>query len=223
MILPGMSHIEVLRHAQKDIPAVERKFQRAKELLMRRHLKGDRTAVLTEAHSYRSPARNNWIVVLRYSKAGIQTFHYCWYRGTDGRMRAVYVRGAEGPSFHYSKHVFDRYSERFSPDVNAEERLRQFFLENHMFAGYTVDLEAEEVEDIISVNQGWIFGTRHDEDADELIHLTTFVDQGHFFPEQHKLEERLEFDRLLAGMSQGKRDLIRRMKEAGEKGNPTTT
>ena len=46
----------------------------------------------------------------------------------------------------------------------------------------------------------------------------TFVDQGHFFPDQHLLEERLEFDRLLAGMSDGKRALLRRLKEAAEKG-----
>ncbi|HRD54357.1 MAG TPA: hypothetical protein PKY96_17085 [Flavobacteriales bacterium] len=218
MILPNMTALEVLRHAQKDIPAVNRKFMRAMELLTRRQLKGDRTAILTEIHPYVSPARNNWFVVLRCSKAGMQVFHYCWFRGADGRMRAIYVRPEGVPSFYYTKHVFDRYSARFSPDVSAEERLRQFFLENHMWASHDADPEAEEDEEIISVNQGWLFGTRNEEDIDELIHLTTFVDQGHFFPDQHKQEERLEFERLLGGMSEGKRALLRRMREAGERG-----
>lgn len=206
-----MTAVEVLREARKDYRAVENKMQRAKELLARRHLKGDRKAVLVEAHDYRSPRHNNWIVVLRYCKAGIQTFHYCWYRGADRRMRALYLRTEGGCSFHYSKHVFDRYSERFSPDVSAESRLRQFFLENHMFSAHTVDLMADEIEDIVSVNQGWLRGVRDEEE--DLTHLTTFVDQGHFFPDQHQLEERLEFERLLAGMSLGQRaEFMRKLK-----------
>ena len=214
MILPGMEPVEVLPHAQRDLPTVERKFQRAKELLVRRHLKGDRKAVLVEIHPYKAPSHNNWLVVLRCCKAGIQVFHYCWYRGTDRRMRAIYVRPDGNTAFHYSKHVFDQYSFRFSPDVTAEERLKQFFLENHLWAAHTVDLMADEIEDIISVNQGWLFGVRDEEE--NLIHLTTFVDQGKFFEDQHKLEERLEFERLLAGMGEGKRNLIRKLREASE-------
>lgn len=215
MIVAGMNHVEVMRAALRDLPAVERKMQRAKELLRRKHLKGDRKAVLTEIHAYVAPSYNNWYVVLRYCKAGIQTFHYCWYHGTDGRMRAVYVRPDGRTAFHYSKHVFDRYSSRFSPDVTGKERMQQFFLENHMFSAHTVDLMAEVVEDIVSVNQGWLFGVRDEEE--NLTHLTTFVDQGHFFPEQHRLEERLEFERLLGGMSAGQRmELLKRMKDQEE-------
>lgn len=214
MILPDMRAVDVLRHAQRDLPAVERKFQRAKELLVRRQLKGDRKAVVVEIHPYKAPSHNNWLVVLRCCKAGMQAFHYCWYRGADRRMRAIYVRPDGGTAFHYSKHVFDQYSDRFSPDVTAEERLRQFFLENHLWAAHTVDLMADEIEDIISVNQGWLFGVRDEEE--NLIHLTTFVDQGKFFEDQHKLEERLEFERLLAGMGEGKRNLIRKLRQASE-------
>ena len=213
MIVAGMDHVEVMHDAMRDLPAVERKFQRAKELLRRKHLKGDRKAVLTEIHAYPAPSGNNWYVVLRYCKVGIQTFHYCWYHGTDGRMRAVYVRPDGATAFHYSKHVWDRYSERFSPDVTGKDRMRQFFLENHMFSAHTVDLMADEVEDIVSVNQGWLFGVRDEEE--NLTHLTTFVDQGHFFPEQQRMEERLEFERLLGGMSLGQRtELLKKMKAA---------
>lgn len=128
MILPGMTPLEVLREARADLRSVENKMQRAKEVLARRHRKGDRKAVLVEIHDYTSPSHNTWMVVLRYCKAGIQTFHYCWYRGRDRRMRALYLNWSNGTAFHYSKHIFDQYSERFSPDVSAEERLRQFFL-----------------------------------------------------------------------------------------------
>ena len=217
MVLPNMTPAQVLHEAQRELPCVERKFQRTKELLKRRHLKGDRKAVLVEIHPYTAPSRNTWFVVLRYSKAGIQTFHYCWYRGTDRRMRAVYVRPDGSTAFHYTRHVFDQYSTRFSPDVSAEARLRQFFLENHMWAAHTVDLMAEEVEDIISVNQGWLFGNRDPEE--NLTHLSTFVDQGHFFADQHQLEERLEFDRMLNSMSAGQRAEALRKLKAADAGN----
>lgn len=203
MILPDMNEVQVLQEALRDLPSVERKMQRTKELLRRKHVKGDRKAVLVELHEYTSPQENRWMVVLRHCKAGIQCFHYAWYRGRDKRMRAIFVRPDGGTALHFSKHVFDRYSERFSPDVSAEERLRQFFLENHLFSSHTVDLMADEIEDIISVNQGWLFGYRDEEEA--LTRLTTFVDQGHFFEEQHQLEQKLEMDRLLAGMSLGQR------------------
>lgn len=211
MLLPNMSAIEVMREALRDLPTVERKMHRAKELLRRKHIKGDRKAVLVELHEYVSPQANNWMVVMRHCKAGIQTFHYAWYRGMDQRMRAIYVRPDDTTAFHYSKHVFDRYSERFSPDVSAEERLRQFFLENHMYSGHTVDLMADVIEDIVSVNQGWLLGERDEEE--NLTYLTTFVDQGHFFEEQHRLEQKLEMDRLLGGMSLGQRmEFLRKLK-----------
>ena len=213
MILPGMNEAQVLLAALGDLPAVERKLQRAKELLRRKHVKGDRKAVLVELHEYLSPQALNWMVVMRHCKAGIQCFHYAWYRGLDQRMRAIHVRPDGGAAFHYSKHVFDQYSERFSPDVSAEDRLRQFFRENHMYASHTVDLMADEIEDIVSVNQGWLFGIRHEEE--HMICLTTFVDQGHFFPDQHQLEQKLEMDRLLAGMNLGQRaEFLRKLKAA---------
>ena len=220
MMLPYMTEGEVLQEALRDLPTVERKMQRTKELLRRKHIKGDRKAVLVELHEYTSPQANNWMVVMRHCKAGIQCFHYAWYRGMDQRMRAIYVSIDGSSAFHYSKHVFDQYSDRFSPDVSAEERLRQFFLENHMYSCHTVDLMAEVVEDIVSVNQGWLFGYR-DEEEDSLTCLTTFVDQGRFFEDQHRLEEKLERDRLLAGMSLGQRkEFLRKLKDTEEGEQP---
>lgn len=215
MMLPDMTECQVLQEALRDLPTVERKMQRTKELLSRKHVKGDRKAVLVELHEYTSPQANNWMVVMRHCKAGIQCFHYAWYRGKDDRMRAIYVRIDGSTSFHYSKHVFDRYSERFSPDVSAENRLRQFFLENHMYSSHTVDLMAEPIEDIVSVNQGWLLGQRDEEE--NLTLLTTFVDQGLFFESQHRLEEKLEIDRILAGMNLGQRsEFLRKLKNKEE-------
>ena len=49
MILPGMTPLEVLREARADLRSVENKMQRAKEVLARRHRKGDRKAIFTAA------------------------------------------------------------------------------------------------------------------------------------------------------------------------------
>ena len=70
---------------------------------------------------------------------------------------------------------------------------------------------AERVEDIVSVNQGWLLGER--DDNENLTYLTTFVDHGHFFEDQHRLEQKLEMDRLMASMSLGQRmEFLRKLK-----------
>ena len=212
MIVPAMTEWEVVRDAVKDFPALNRKMQRPMELLARRHKKGDRKAVLDEIHAYHAPTGNNLYVVLRYCKAGIQIFHFAWYRGRDGHLRAVYVRENGSTAFHFSYHVFVQYSSRFSPDVTAQERMRQFFLNNYMYVCHEVDPLADEREVITSVNQGWLFGVMDEEE--NLLYLTTFVDQGKFFPNQHRLEERLEFERSLGGLTPGqKAQVLAKLKE----------
>ena len=59
-----------------------------------------------------------------------------------------------------------------------------------------------------------LFGVRDQEE--NLTLLTTFVDQGKFFPDQHALEERLEFERLLEGTGEGKRKRMRNCRDASE-------
>ena len=45
MILPDMNEVQVLQEALRDLPSVERKLQRTKELLRRKHVK-DRKSVV---------------------------------------------------------------------------------------------------------------------------------------------------------------------------------
>ena len=218
MIVATMTAIEVVRDATRDLPAIERKFLREKEKLMRRHTKGDRKAVLEEIHAYEAPSGNNWFIVLRCSKAGIQNANFAWYRGRDNYLRAVRVREDGLTALHYSHHVFEQYGARFAKGVLALDRLRQFFLDNYACVCHMVDPMADEVEVITSVNQGWIFGIS-DEDED-LVHLTTIVDHGHFVAEQHDLEKKLEFERNLGGMTPGqKAELLKKLKAAGELGD----
>ncbi|MBK7383312.1 MAG: hypothetical protein IPI81_08240 [Flavobacteriales bacterium] len=218
-ILPGMRPPEVLRCAWHDKVPLVHKMMRPFEDLRRRHLKGDRTAVLEQVERYTAPSGNRWIVVLRARKSGIQVYHFVWYRGTDNRIRAMRIRWDGGGQAHFSWHVLEQYAARFSPDVEAEERLLQFVTHN-----YDVAFKAEEIgEDNTNMNmfggirQGLLFGVL-DEQAD-IVYITTFVDHSLFFPDQIQLMEQLDFQRFMGSLSDGQRQAIlekRRKQEGGE-------
>ena len=216
-----MSAAEVLRCALQDKLAVVRKLSGPFEQLRRRHLKGDRTAVLEEVLTYTAPSGNRWIFVMRARKSGIQVYHFVWYRGTDNRIRAMRIRWDGGGQTHFSWHVLEQYAARFSPDVEAEERLMQFVANN-----YDVAFKAEEVgEDNTNMNmfggarQGLLFGVL-DEKTD-ILHITTFVDHSLFFPDQVKLMEQLDLQRFMGSLSDGQRAALlakRRAQEGGDEG-----
>ncbi|MBK8498767.1 MAG: hypothetical protein IPL52_08115 [Flavobacteriales bacterium] len=217
-ILPSMSPPEVLRCASHDKLAVTHKLMRPFEQLRRRHLKGDRTAVLEEVVSYTAPSGNRWILVLRARKSGIQVYHFVWYRGMDNGIRAMRIRWDGGGQTHFSRHMLEQYAARFSPDVEAEERLLQFVANN-----YDVAFKAEEVgEDNTNMNmfggarQGLLFGVL--DDKTNILHITTFVDHSLFFPEQVKLMEQLDFQRFMGSLSEGQRAavLAKRKAEQGD-------
>lgn len=215
-ILPGMSPAEVLRCAWHDKPAIVHKLMRPFEQLRRRHRKGDRSAVLEEVVTYTAPSGNRWILVLRARKSGIQVYHFVWYRGTDNRIRAMSIRWDGGGHTHYSWHVLEQYAARFSPDVEAEERLLQFVSNN-----YDVAFKAEEVgENNTNMNmfggarQGLLFGVL--DERTDILHITTFVDHSLFFPDQVKLMEQLDHQRFLGSLSEGQRQAIVAKRKAGE-------
>lgn len=218
-ILPDMSPPDVVRCALYDKPALDRKMQRPMEQLRRKHLKGDRTAVQEEVESYTAPSGNHWIVVMRYRKSGVQVYYFVWYRGMDRHIRAMRIRWDGGGQVHFSWHVLEQYAARFSPDVEAEERLVQFVANN-----YDVAFKAEEIdEDNTNMNmfggirQGLLFGVL-DEKTD-ILHITTFVDHSLFFPDQVKLMEHLDFQRFMGSLSEGQRKALLEKRKAQEGGS----
>jgi len=215
-ILPSMSPAEVLRCALQDKLALVRKMMGPFEQMRRKHLKGDRAAVLEQVETYTAPSGNRWIVVLRARKSGIQVYHFVWYRGMDSRIRAMRIRWDGGGQSHFSWHVLEQYAARFSPDVEAEERLLQFVANN-----YDVAFKAEEVGEgntnmnmFGGIRQGLLFGVL-DEETD-ILHITTFVDHSLFFPDQVKLMEQLDFQRFMGSLSDGQRQALLEKRKAQE-------
>ena len=218
-ILPTMWPPEVVRCAVHDKPALDRKMQRPMEELRRKHLKGDRTAVLEHTETYTAPSGNRWIVVMRYRKSGIQVIHFVWYRGTDSRIRAMRIRWDGASQLHLSWHVLEQYAARFSPDVEAEERLLQFVTNNYdvAFKAQSVGEDDENMNVFGGLRQGLLMGV-YDEKED-IVYATTFVDHGHFFPDQVKMMEQMDFERFIGSLSLGQRSTLqerRREQEGGD-------
>ena len=72
MILPDMNEVQVLQEALRDLPSVERKMQRTKELLRRKHVKGDRKA-RSSAHARGRGIRENRVMVALRTFAKLRT------------------------------------------------------------------------------------------------------------------------------------------------------
>ena len=222
-ILPSMQAPEVVRCALHDKPALERKMQRPMEQLRRRHLKGDRSAVLEQVERYTAPSGNHWIVVMRYQKSGIQVIQFVWYRGMDNRIRAMRIRWDGLTQVHFSWHVLEQYAARFSPDVAAEERLLQFVSNNYdvAFRSQRIIEDDDDDDDLNTyggIRQGLLTGVYDPEE--DIVYTTTFVDHGHFFADQVKMMEQMDFERFMGSLTPGQRKALLEKREAREGGSP---
>lgn len=221
-ILPTMSPPEVVRCALHDKPALDRKMLRPMEQLRRQHLKGDRTAVLEHVETYTAPSGNRWIIIMRYRKSGIQVIHFVWYRGMDSRIRAMRIRWDGASQVHFSWHVLEQYAARFSPDVDAEERLLQFVSNNYdvAFKAQSVGDDDDNMNILGGIRQGLLLGVY--DDTEDIVYTTTFVDHGHFFPDQEKMMEQMDFERFIGSLSLGQRKALleKRQAQEGEGGQP---
>lgn len=205
MITPTMSPLEVARDARHDIRALSNKLKPIAHAQERAHRKGDRALHVDQLFRWRSPRGNNWMVVISTNKQGSRIAPLVWYRGTDDRLRACHVDLlGNATNIHYAAHVLERYMERFDPNRNSVERLADFFLANYNTAIHSAeDLGQGRHNVVVASLHGHCQG--YGDTNTRLIELTTFVDPGHFFPDQVELDEVLDFERYANRLTPGQR------------------
>lgn len=54
--------------------------------------------------------------------------------------------------------------------------------------------------------------------TDDIVYTATFLDHGHFFPDQVKMKDQMDFERLLGSLSLGQRKALLERREAREGG-----
>lgn len=202
MIVHTMTHAEMVLDARKDIQAMRNKCTEPLRKL-RRELIASKHDTLLHLFDWKSPNKNNWLVLLRHSKKRTLTLSLAWFYDREGKLAALWTTGA-GISFYIDSHVFERFGERFAPDQTPLERIQQFFLENHLFSYEpTKQLDEDRFEVSIGLNQGLGLGEWNDRTS--IVHWRTFVNHGQLFSNQEVAMERMDWDRVLLDMSPGQR------------------
>ena len=211
MIIPNMTPAEVVAEARKDIPSIMRKLREPLARLQRQHMKGDRSKVLEVMHTYRSQGRNNWLIMIRVAKKGVQLCMMTYYRGVDQKLRAAIVT-PKGTCYHFSAHVIERYGERFDSTNDPVIRLQSFFRENYLIACETLDQVGEqEFAMVAGMAHGMAMGTW--DRSSNVICLATFINHGQLSDMQAQVAEKLDIQRELSVMSHGQRiDLLNAIK-----------
>lgn len=189
MIVPTMSIEQIITEAFGDLPALWNKMREPAKRLQRLSKVDKSCRGMEQVYSYRSHARNNWLVVMRASKKVISIACYVWYRGTDDRLRFARIQN-DGVSYHFSAHMLEQYFERFNKEPVTLERMKEFVKENFDI-GAEYALNANEVR--CGIRHGYLIG--HWEVDQHIAQITTFVDHGKLFNEQIEQMDRLDQQR----------------------------
>jgi len=186
MIVPTHTPEEVWREARRDMPALWNKMKGQMGRVWRTLRLNKDLRKVPQLFEYRSPKGNNWLVAMWLTKKVVHVAPFVWYRGADGLYRAARIV-EDGPSYHLSHHLLQRYGERFNSTADALVRLKEFVRENMVFVAESAR-NANAVR--VGVTQGCLFG--HWLVPDQLAQLTTFVDHGRLYAEQRAQMERLD-------------------------------
>ena len=201
MIVHTMTNAEMIADARKDFPAIGNRIKplvrEARRDMIR--TRKDRL-IMTE---WRSPRKNNWLLLVIHRKAGPRLYALTWYLDRDKRINA-FIMAHEGMVYRISRHVIERYGERFDPTANPLQRLRNFFQENY---SYSAECTEQVGEDRFKVQVGMCHGMGLGEwDRKEgLVYINTFVNHGQLFQNQADSMERMDFERLLHQLSASQR------------------
>ncbi len=202
MIVHTMSHAQMVLDARKDIQAMRNTCIEPLRKL-RRELFASEDDTLLHLFDWKSPNKNNWLVLIRHSKKRTMILSLAWFPDKEGKLAALWATGA-GMAFYIDPHVFERFDERFVPDEIPIERLQSFFLENHLFSFEPTGQKSEQLYEVsIGANQGLGLGVW--DRSTDIVHWRTFVHHGQRFENQEIAMERMDQDRVLVDMSHGQR------------------
>lgn len=202
MIVHTMTHAEMVLDARKDIQAMRNKCTEPLRKL-RRELFASKHDTLLHLFDWKSPNKNNWLVLIRHSKKRSLTLSLAWFPDKEEKLAALWVTGA-GIAYYIDSHVFERFGERFDPDQIPLDRLVSFFLENHVFSVEPTAQKGEQLFEVnIGANQG--LGLGEWDRSTDIVHWRTFVNHGQLFSNQEVAMERMDWDRVLLDMTPGQR------------------
>lgn len=174
MIAHTMTHEQMVLDARKDIQMLRNQCIEPLRKLRRERLENG-SDTLVHLFRWKSPNRNNWLILIRHSTNRTLIHSLTWFHDRDGRLAALWTTGA-GISYYIEPSVFTRFGERSDPDETPMERLQSFFLENHLYSFEpTGRITGHRFQVSIGANQG--LGLGEWDPRTDIIHWRTFENQ----------------------------------------------
>lgn len=117
---------------REDLPALRDQADGPLLRLARQFRAGMPADELVHLLPWRSPAGNEWLLLLRYHQDRPALYTMAWYHDSDGRMGAFWL-AAQGMAFHFAPQFMEHYALADGLEEDGVERLQSFFLEHAYF------------------------------------------------------------------------------------------
>jgi hypothetical protein len=192
MLIHTLSPARLLAEARKELPTLRNKLVAPVSRLRKEHA-FDPQSELVHMYPWTSPAKNNWLVVLKCTKRGVSTHTLTWYRARDGRIAAIQLT-ARGLSYHIDADVLQRYSAYYDAEESPLEQLQSFFFENHTYGIQVEEPQGEHHWKVsICARQG--LGLGEWDTTTDMVHWRSFIHHEQLFPEHATALERMNNER----------------------------
>lgn len=190
MILPTMTNQEISRIAENEFRLIQSRYfeLKAKEYdKIRRRNKIPKTAIFRKSFEFRTPSKNNWILILGKAPAdkkykGMESITFCslFYYYTSIGLRVFKIIPTGGLAV-YNAHFFSRYNERMNLGISSPlDKVKHFFQCN----GFSVGKEIEKDDRIMVFSKcrdGYMLG---DYKEPNWIIYKTFIPNNYAWPDQ---------------------------------------
>lgn len=195
MIVPTMTLPEVADAARRDLVHLQRRIERDRVRMERRHLRNGRHEPLAGFGEYTSPDQLRWMYVLTVTPRRTMLYPLVWYLSRHG-LHALHI-AEDGIDVHYAPGVLQRYREHRDPGADVLQALRNFFLRNHAVVAEPTPNARYGPKAIAGLlDQGLVLGV-HDRESGIAL-FNTYVPAQQLRQEQEELALRLDLRRYFA-------------------------
>lgn len=176
MIVPSMSHYELIKEMTIDTIAVDRKANFIADQLRRVVIK-QKTKPIERWFDYKTARGNSWLLLISHHGKYHNFYRFVWFLGKHG-INIIFPWTLPTGNMeydHFTSHFIKRYNERFikDPKLPVLETFKSYFTNN-----LTVNAQTDggyESKIMGVVNDGVIFGVAEKNGQNLYITYKTFV------------------------------------------------
>jgi len=171
MIVESMTPTELTRELLRDRENIFRKVQYLEREVERARIKSKDKSFAVKIFDYKSPLKNNWILIFRKTKKGAALTMIAY---TKGKVD-FYMLCTNDVVEHFTKHFLERYRERYLKDetLSIVETMKRFALRNDQSMS-EIKVNTENEFQCLKVD-GLSFGVLEETNQSAIFHECTFI------------------------------------------------